>query len=223
MSTRSMNFTTPALACALTIISGCELFPNDDEGSFYDEIGGTDDDDTPPDPPSEGFRVFPKYLLQDVPAIVTIDGPDLDPAQCFLDPLDEGGYLCDTDELPGPTTTVYIERDGFEPTTRELELPSSLIDVEVHLSPEGGPTGTWSECVASDAFVTCEDVCTQAGLPCAPASCATEDPLSPIASSQAFATLECVDAPTSSLVLSCEAGLPAADELNVGLRCCCAG
>jgi hypothetical protein len=126
--------------------------------------------------------------------------------------------VCDATALPGGPVTVLIERDGFDMAVRHPELvPQQIVPLEVHLSPAGGATGTWSSCVAADAFLTCGDVCTNEMLACAVASCATEQEEWPIATLATFSDAEC-GIGFENLVSACNEPLPAAVS---ALRCCC--
>lgn len=201
------------LTAALVLcLSGCGIF--DDSDQFDDE--DTDTGEPEPEPPREGFRVHPKYLLMDVPAVVTVErgGP---PEVC---PLDEnlGGYVCDATAVAS-TVTITVERDGFDPAVRNPVItPEQIVDFDVHLSPTGGPTGMWSGCVAAGQFQTCGDVCTDQMLECVVASCGVDNPEAPIATVQTFQDGECM-VPLDGYVTTCNEALPIA--AGPSLRCCC--
>lgn len=210
------------VAAALTLLVGCEFFPNVQDGADFGEFetsGTTGDGDTgDPLPPREGFRVLPKYLLQEVPAVVTIER-DAVQYECPLDAAPEGGYVCDATAMPAGPVTIMIERDGFDAAVRHPELvPESIVPLDVHLSPAGGPTGTWSGCVAADAFLTCGDVCSNEMLACVVASCATGQDEWPIATLATFSDAECVVG-SESFASTCNDSLPVAPA--PALRCCC--
>lgn len=211
-------------AAALTLLVGCEFFPNaqDDSDFGEDETTSTtgDGDTGEPMPPREGFRVFPKYLLQGVPAVVTIER-DAVQHECPLDGAAEGGYVCDATAMPAGTVTITVERDGFDVAVRHPELvPYSIVALDVHLSPGGGATGVWSGCVAADAFLTCGDVCSHEMLGCAVVSCATGQEEWPIATLATFGDLECVVG-VENVASTCGDPLPVGTAM--ALRCCCAG
>ena len=209
------------LALALcTCTLACGFFDDDDpaeEDSDFTADTQTEPETTgePPRPPDEGFRVFPKYLLQDVPAIVTLE-VEGEPLPCPVDPV-EGGYLCDTSEAPGPFGQLSVARDGFALATRMPELPNTLVPLDVHLYVEGGPSGIWSECVPAAAFSSCTEVCEAQMLGCAPASCATQDPLEPVATLLAWSDAACVE-PLGAAASSCEDALPPGEG---SVQCCC--
>lgn len=212
-------------AGALSLLVGCGIFDDVLDGSDFgdDETtstsGGDGDGDTDePIPPREGFRVFPKYLLQGVPAVVTVER-DAVPYECPLDAAPEGGYVCDATGLLAGPVTVTIERDGFDVAVRHPELvPELIVSLDVHLSPAGGPTGMWSACVAADAFLTCGDVCSNEMLGCAVASCATEQEEFPIGTLATFSDAECLVG-SENIASTCSEALPIASAL--ALRCCC--
>jgi hypothetical protein len=211
------------LAAIVLLASGCEFFNNNQDGAEFGTDDASDTETTGDDqPPQQGFRVFPKFMLQDVPAIVTMDVDGVSSTACPLDGAGEGGYICDADELtPGSLTTVRIERDGFEAATRQPEVPfNQIMPLEVHLAVEGGPTGAWSPCASATDFETCDDLCATFVGTCAVTSCATEQPEWPIATVETFADAEC-SVLVESLTLACDDLLPNAGS-NVALRCCCA-
>lgn len=210
------------VAATLTMLGGCEFFPDGQDDADFGEdestSGDGDGDTGDPLPPREGFRVFPKYLLQAVPAVVTIER-DAVQHECPLDAAPEGGYVCDATAMPAGPVTLTIERDGFDATVRHPELvPESIVSLDVHLSPAGGPTGTWSACVPADAFSTCGDVCSNEMLACVVTSCATGQEEWPIATLATFSDAECVVGYESS-ASTCSDSLPVAPA--VALRCCC--
>ena len=176
------------------------------------------------DPPDEGFRVFPKYMLQAVQAVVTMVAEGEDEAvPCPADPLEAGGYLCDTGPLSAADeVTIWVERDGFEPAQRAAVIePLTLQTLEVHLSVEGGPTGLWSDCTSLDTFATCADVCAAGEMVCAPASCAVGEDSDALATSRVFGELECSDEGQFTATQACNAELPEPDMEAQAVRCCC--
>jgi hypothetical protein len=210
------------------LVSGCELFPGQEDSDFGDDSdeSETDTDDTSDDgeqPPSQGLRVYPKYMLQDLPAIVTIEIDGITPEPCELDGAAEGGYLCDASELPaGGIATIVVEKDGFASATRNAQLVFGQITaLEVHLAIEGGPTGVWSECQAAGQFTTCADLCATFQGSCAVTSCATGDVEWPIATYETFTDVECTTS-FERIAAACESELPFSGS-TVALRCCCAG
>jgi hypothetical protein len=189
----------------------------DDESSTSGD-GDGDGDTGEPIPPREGFHVFPKYLLQDVPAVVTVER-DAVQYECPLDPASEGGYICDATALPAGPVTLTIERDGFDVAVRHPDLvPEVIVPIDIHLSPAGGPTGTWSACVPADGFLTCGDVCSNEMLACAVVSCATQQEEFPIATLATFGDAECVVG-SENIASNCSEALPVAPA--IALRCCC--
>lgn len=205
------------------LLCGCELIDAYDDAADaetgYDE--GTDTDDPPP-APTEGFRVFPKFMLQSVPAIVTIAASDgASPAvACMLDGAPEGGYVCDAEPLAGADALIRVDRDGFESTVRNPEiLPYQIQPLDVHLAVEGGPTGEWSACVGAGDFDSCAALCEAQMLSCAVTSCASDQVEAPIATFETFASLECADA-LEAQASSCDELLPVSPDV-VSLRCCC--
>jgi hypothetical protein len=138
-------------------VLGLHLVACDPEESGTSQAGATSDDgasagmQTGPDEttgevetePDEGFRVFPKYMLQDVQAVVTMVAEGGNEAvPCPADTLQAGGYLCDTGPLfAAGGVSIWVERDGFEPAQRDAVIQALTVQVlEVHLSVEGGPT-----------------------------------------------------------------------------------
>ena len=216
---RSRRFGVPLLALLLSLgASACNIF---DDGS--DEQG--EETETGPEqapwPPEQGFRVLPKYLLQDIPAIVTLD-VEGEAQPCLLDTQD-GGYLCDTSAAPGPTALVQVERDGFEPATRTPTIPNGLEELAVHLYVEGGPTTQWSACVGADEFVDCLGLCEAQALGCVPASCPSDDESVPVASARSFADLDCLMPALAPSVTACEEPLAPPSEEIMAYQCCCTG
>lgn len=215
-------------AIALLLLAGCEFFDNAQEDSDFgdDESTGTTGFDTgndtdDPEPPREGFRVFPRYLLQDVPAIVTVEREAV-AYECPLDEGPEGGYVCDATAQPAGPVRITVERDGFDTAVRQPQLmPGQIPSLEVHLAPAGGATGTWSDCVSAAAFLTCGDVCSNQMLGCAVASCATGQEEWPIATLASFSDGECV-ATIENLVSTCSDPLSAVAPAEA-VRCCCTG
>ncbi len=174
--------------------------------------------------PEEGFRVFPKYMLQDVQAVVTMvaEGEE-DALPCPADPSEAGGYLCETSPLfPADEVTIWVERDGFEPAQRVASIEGLTVQLlEVHLSIEGGPTGFWSDCTSLDTFATCADVCAAGELVCIPASCAVDEDSDALATSRVFADLEFTVDGQLAATQSCNAELPEPDPELQAVRCCC--
>ena len=209
-----------ALAAAVALTSGCEFFGGDDGAEFDDdqsETEGTGDTDEPA--LEQGFRVFPRFMLQDVSAVVTLEVDGFSPSTCALDPV-EGGYVCDaTGSANGSPALIRVERDGFELASRLAEVVwFQIVPFEVHLAVAGGPTGTWSPCTPVGSFATCDEVCASVTSSCAVTSCATDQPQWPIATTETFADAECL-ARIESLADACETPLPVAGP--VALRCCC--
>ncbi|PRQ03938.1 hypothetical protein [Enhygromyxa salina] len=210
--------------------AGCGLLgTGDDAGDdgryedTYDDTSG--DTDIPTPAPTEGFRVSPKFMLQAVAAIVTIEADDGtgSPIACELDDAPEGGYVCDAAQLPGPSATLRVDRDGFDGAVRVAEiLPNQIQALDVHLVVEGGPTGAWSACVGAAEFDSCAVVCEQQQLGCAVTSCPTDQPQWPVATLETFSSVECADPLESlleSLASSCES-MPLSPDV-ASLRCCC--
>ena len=212
------------LTVTLLGASGCEFFGGDDLGDGDSGTDGpdTDDPDTGEEPPpSQGLRVFPKFMLQAVPAIVTIASDGVSSSACELDPPD-GGYVCDAGGMQsGSLATIEIERDGFEMAVRHPEVPfNQIIALDVHLAVAGGPTGEWSPCAIAGDFASCEDLCATFVGSCQVTSCATDQPEWPLATYETFTDAEC-GAPVESVALACDGELPAAGVVG-SLRCCCA-
>src|SRR5690606_33385157 len=102
-------------------LGGCGFFAGDDDDFGDDngesESGDGDGDDDPP--PTQGFRVHPKFMLQDLAAIVTIEVDGITASPCELDGAPEGGYVCDAGWLPADSTaTIRVEKDGFDTAVR---------------------------------------------------------------------------------------------------------
>jgi hypothetical protein len=217
----SESFKCRVALLMVALMSGCgfvEDVLDDDEGNDDDTSTSDhgDGDGDGPMPPREGFRVFPRYLLQDVPAVVTIER-DAMQYDCPLDT--EGGYVCDATGMDAGPVPLMIERDGFDVAARHPELVFGTISaLDVHLSPAGGPTGMWSGCVAVDTFQTCGDVCSNEMQACVVASCATGQEEFPIGSLATFSDAECVVG-YENLASTCDDPLPSAPAL--ALRCCC--
>lgn len=218
---RSYQRTSIALTLAL-LLGGCGLFSDGDDVADFSDESETGSDDDGDQPPTRGFRVFPKFMLQDVAGVVTIDLGGPTPLACELDDV-EGGYVCDADSLASHSiATITVDKDGFASAVRHPQVPfNQIVPLEVHLAVEGGPTGVWSECQAIGEFGTCEQLCGALQSSCAAASCATADPEWPVASYETFADPECTT-PIDSVVASCESELPLTGS-SVALRCCCAG
>lgn len=187
-----------------------------------DEVGTTDTDTGEPEPPPEGYRVFPKYQLMELSAAaVSVESGGQAPQACPLDEF-EGGYLCDVSELPGPTVTVRVERDGFAPAARELELVSSqIVNLDVHLLIAGEPVAAWSECTAPGEFENCEELCGAAPTGCRPASCPSAWPDQPVGSVEYYEDPDCLGEILDVEVLACTDPHPGQGGVVAGLRCCC--
>lgn len=213
------------LALALCL-GACGVFGSGDDTDLEDETGSDDDGedesgDDGPVIPVEGFRVFPKYMLVDVPAVVTIEENQV-LEECPLDDID-GGYLCDADSLSGTFATIKVERDGFDPAVRNPEIDTNqLVELDVHLNFEGGATGSWSACAPAGDFDTCDALCGNEMLVCTVADCATEDLEWPVATRQDFAAEDCLDEPIESFAEACDVTLPEAGGTVASVRCCCA-
>ena len=208
-------------------LGACSVLGGADEDDLGDETGSDDDGDEEesgddgPVIPIEGFRVFPKYMLVDVPAVVTIEENQV-LQECPLDDVD-GGYLCDADALAGTFATIKVERDGFDPAVRNPEIETNqLVELDVHLNFEGGSTGTWSACVAAGEFETCDALCGNEMLVCTVADCDTEDLEWPLATRQDFAAEDCLDEPIESFAEACDVTLPEVGGTVASVRCCCA-
>jgi hypothetical protein len=188
-------------------------------GSDDDEIGDGDSTETGDPQPSEGVRVYPRYQLVDVSAVVSVEPADVAmPTSCSLDA--QGGYFCNTIDLAASDLIVRVERDGFEPEARALQRPYGYVDtLDAHLVPVGGPLGVWSACVGSDAYANCDEVCGAETKTCLATSCATEDPNEPIATELGYEGLECAGVPSRVEAQACSSSHPAAFTDSV--RCCC--
>ena len=160
-------------------------------------------------------------MLQDLPAIVTIELDGVTATACELDGAPEGGYVCDASGLPADAlATIRVDKDGFDTAYRNpVVVYYQIVPLEIHMAVEGGPTGSWSACVAAGDFETCADLCASVQGSCAVTSCATEDPQWPIASYQTFADAECTTQ-IEDLAQACESPLPVAGTI-AALRCCC--
>jgi hypothetical protein len=204
------------------LAGGCGFFDGDDDelGDTGDVGDGDGDGDGDP-PPSQGFRVFPKFMLQDLSAVVTIEIDGFTATPCQLDQAPEGGYVCDAGTLAvNSLATVQIDRDGFESAVRHPTVVfNQIVALEVHLAVEGGPTGQWSPCTIADEFETCADLCATLEGSCVVTSCATEQDEWPIATYETFSDQACTT-PIDSLALACESSLPSSNTAG-SLRCCC--
>lgn len=213
-----------ALIITVTMLaSGCEFFDNDDdEVGDTGETGDGDGDGDGDPPPTQGFRVFPKFMLQDLPAVVTIDLDGVTSSPCELDEAAEGGYVCDAGSLQvNSVATVSVEKDGFISAVRHPTVTfHQIVPLEVHLAVEGGPTGVWSPCVVAGELETCADLCAAFESSCAVTSCATDQEEWPIATYETFADADCT-MPIESLAQACESSL-SLDGTVGSLHCCCA-
>ena len=209
----------------LAVVPACSddfFFDDGNDDDTSDDSGdGDGDGETGELPPTEGFLIYPKVLLQDASAVVSIESNGVVPEPCPLS--DEGGYLCDADGLVGPTATVRVERSGFEPAVRQPMIQfNQIIPVDVHLLVEGAEFGTWSACAPIDQHLDCAAVCeTMLGV-CFAAGCETEDPETPVATMQTFSTMDCSDrAPFDHLANSCHVELAGGTVAAAAVRCCC--
>lgn len=210
--------TLPLLTLLIASLAGCEFF--DEDGATFTAADDTTEEDTgPPPPPSTGFRVFPKFMLESIPAIVTIE-IDQDPMTCELDGDPGGGYVCDASDEMSAQATIRVDRNGFETAIRHPEISVNQISaLDVHLAVEGGATGVWSACTAAAGVVSCDVVCEAQMSTCAVASCDTGQPEFPIATVQTFDDLECLVA-VDDLAPACDV-LPIMEAVKA-IRCCCA-
>lgn len=209
-------------ALGLSLLGGCGFFGGDDDPPFADESGGPSELEEGGDPPPrEGFRVFPQFMLQAVAAIVTIEAPGANPVACLLDAAPEGGYVCDAEPLPGAIATIRVAKDGFELAVRNPQIVAfNIPPLDVHLSVEGGSSGSWSACVTLDeGFESCAELCAAEALVCAVTACATEQAEWPLASLQTFTGPDCGEL-LESLATSCGEPVPS-PGLAGSLRCCC--
>ncbi|MFV8753279.1 hypothetical protein ACNOYE_22245 [Nannocystaceae bacterium ST9] len=197
-------------------------------GDFFgfdgdDEVGDSGSGETGDPEPTEGIRVFPRYQLVDVAAVVSVEAQGGGtPTSCPAELGIEGGYLCDTTTLGASTVIVRVERDGFEPYAIETASPIGYVDsIAAHLVPVGGPLGTWSACLLRDAYANCDEVCAAEAKTCVATSCASEDPSEPIATVLGYEGTQCAGAPSRVEAQACSSGPPAA--FTDSLRCCCAG
>jgi len=211
------------VSIAALLLGGCGFFgsdSDDDDAPSSDEsaeLGGTEEGGELP--PTEGFRVFPQFMLQDVAAIVTIEAGGGQPAPCALDDAPEGGYVCDAEGLPGATATIRVNKDGFDGAVRNPPIASfQIVPLEVHLSGEGGPTGSWSGCAAVGEFASCAELCAAEDGVCAVTACATGQDEWPVATFEGSIGPDCAE-PLEWVAASCEAPLPLAGLES--LRCCC--
>lgn len=210
-----------ALLLSLTGLAACEFFEVDDgsDADGTDSSDPTTEGETGPPPPSEGFRVFPKFMLEPIPAVVTIE-VDQEPVACELDGDPEGGYVCDASPLGSTWAMIRVDRSGFETATRTPDIdPNQITDLEVHLVVEGGPAGVWSACLDAANVASCDVVCEAEMSSCAVTSCETSNVEWPIATMQTFADLECA-VELDSLASRCDE-LPVSQD-TVAVRCCCA-
>jgi hypothetical protein len=203
----------------LAVTAGCGFFENDGEadiGADASDTESTDDGGDPP--PTRGFRVFPKFMLIDVPAIVTLDVDGVSANGCPSDTI-EGGYLCDASELQaGGLATIRVERDGFDTAVRQPEVPfGQIVDLDVHLAVEGGPQGIWSDCSPAAEFESCDALCTANFMDiCLLTSCATDQPESPLGTFETYLDADCLQLEQTDLSCDATSG-PGA----VSVRCCC--
>ena len=189
---------------------------SDDDGS--DESGDV--------LPSVGVRVFPRFMLEPLPAVVTLDAgpepdPDIPPIMCLFD--DEGGgYLCPTETLEGPDAQISVEREGFEPAARTVAWePEAIVPIDVHLMVEGSSGGVWSECVGLETVETCSAVCEAQTSTCSPASCLTGDDDNPLATVSLFSSADCSDVPLADLAAACQPWEVETTQDAIAVRCCC--
>ena len=211
-----------AVACAAAL-AGCSFFEGDGNSAEDGSEDGTDDgtvDGETGAPPEVGLRVYPKYMLQDVQANVTLE---VGATQLLCPPdEDDGGYLCDIDDLNTDTALVRVELDGFETALVQPDIEQDIIQsIDVHLEPIGGPVGVWSSCVLVDVFTNCDEVCTDQGADCAPAACESNAGASTVASMESFDNQDCSGSPQSSQAGSCSDQLPTSGGSSDSLRCCC--
>jgi hypothetical protein len=215
------RFVCRIVAAAASLLMACSFFDrgaDDDADEGTGTTGSDDGADTSP-LPGEGFRVFPRYRLHDVPAVVTVEVEQM-PKGCPADAVD-GGYLCDTSEIGDDSVTINVKHDGFDPAVRHPMIsPGQLVPLDVHLAAAGGPAGTWSDCVAAGSVEDCHEVCQLAEGQCVAASCATDDPEWPLATHETFDDADCASTPLDSLAAACGEPLPAETDV-VALRCCC--
>ncbi len=172
--------------------------------------------------PMEGFRVYPKYMLQELPAIVTVAQADAQAEACPADA--SGGYLCDTSDLRGSRATIQVERDGFEPARREpMIVAGQLEELEVHLDIEGGSIAGWSACMPLGDVDSCTSLCASEQQTCAATSCATDDPQWPLATHRIFVDVDCVVASVPGAAAACDESLAEATKDGMAIQCCCDG
>ena len=200
------------------MLAACGLFDRGDEEDTEDSIGEGEDSDW--EPPPEGLHVYPKFALQDVQAVVTIE-PDLNPQLCPPDPV-EGGYLCAVDSIVSATALLRVERDGFETALREPTIVQNAVErLDVHLAPQGGAPGTWSNCAAVGTHTTCDDLCQAQAQSCSPAGCATGNGDWPLATAEGFADPACSSPALESTATPCDDPLPVGGGGVEAVRCCC--
>lgn len=182
------------------------------------------DDGAPEELPDVGVRVFPRFMLEPVSAVVTIEvdpDPDVAPIPCTFDPMD-GGYLCGTEALPTSEVRIVVERDGFDPAARTVDwVPDTIVPLDVHLMIEGGTGGTWSTCVGLDVLEDCATVCQSDAQSCSPANCLTGDEADPLATVELFSSADCSDAPLARAAMACQPWELDAPPEAVAARCCC--
>ncbi|GEM_PF-2669202 len=222
--------TLPLSACLLE-----ELFPppedtGEDTGEDIgeDDIGETDEGSPTPEIPTAGFRVYPRYTLEALSAVVTITHTGQEPIGCLAAEDDLGGYFCSTLFPLGFPVEIIVQRDGFETALRTPTAePNELITLDVHLVELGGPTGTWSACLPVDEGEgegpeSCAVVCEaqDAGV-CLVTACESQDEVEPVATYELYEDLECATSPMVSAPLSCESGLSELEPTVLALRCCC--
>ena len=203
-------------------LAGCEIFGKDDGFDELDtqaDFDDTTEDTGPPPPPTTGFRVFPMFMLEPIPAIVTIE-VDQDPVTCELDGDPQGGYICDAGGVMDLQATIRVDRNGFETAVRHPEIsPNSISEFDIHLAVEGGPTGVWSECTPAAGVTSCDVVCEAQMSTCEVVGCDTTQDEWPLATVQTFDDLECL-VELENLVPTCEE-LPITEAVKA-MRCCCA-
>jgi hypothetical protein len=224
---RGSRHLAAALALLVLVSSGaCGFFDDDDDdfGADGDTSGDGDGDGDGDEelPPSRGFLVVPKFMLQAVPAIVTlVDGPSALACPLAEPATGAGGYLCDADGLAsGSVATVQVERDGFEPSARMLEVRvDQIVPVDVHLAVEGGPGGSLSPCTPAGEFQTCAELCAATTSSCLVTACHGSLADAPIVSFETYADAECLE-PIRGEALACDSALPDPGAATA-LRCCC--
>jgi hypothetical protein len=208
------------LGLCVALVPACEDDGGYDEGYETGDYG--DDGETGEPPPPVGFRVYPRVETLEVSAVVSYEANGVVPETCMLD--EQGGYLCDVGDFPGPTVTIRVERSGFEPAVRQVEIqPYQVLPLDVHLLPEGAGFGAWSECAEVSLHESCATVCETFVLgSCYVAGCETNDPQDPNATMQTFSDADCSTVPLENVVDVCEQDLPEPGQ-TVAVRCCCTG